>query len=54
MDGSMHVETKVLRLFREVRVGDDINGWRVYWLGGLDKGRVLFIVMVKRVTKDPP
>jgi hypothetical protein len=54
----MCVETKFLRLFRAVELGDDIDGWRVCWLGGWDKGRVLFVVMVKRVTDtasaEPP
>jgi hypothetical protein len=54
----MCVETKFLRLFRAVELGDDIDGWRVCWLGGWDKGRVLFVVMVKRVTgtasPEPP
>jgi hypothetical protein len=49
----MHVETKFLRLFRAVELGDDIGGWRVCWLGGWDKCRVLFVVMVKRVTDVP-
>ena len=46
----MHVETKFLRLFRTVELGDCIDGWQVCWLGGWDKGRVLFVVMVKRVV----
>ena len=49
----MHVETKFLRLFRAVELGDDIDGWRVCWLGGWDKCRVLFVVMVKRLTELP-
>ena len=49
----MCVETKFLRLFRAVELGDDIDGWQVCWLGGWDKGRVLFVVMVKRVTDMP-
>ena len=49
----MHVETKFLRLFGAVELGDDIDGWRVCWLGGWDKCRVLFVVMVKRVTDIP-
>jgi hypothetical protein len=46
----MRVETKFLRLFRAVELGDDIDNWRVCWLGGWDKCRVLFVVMVKRVA----
>ena len=49
----MYVETKFLRLFRAVELGDEINGWRVCWLGGWDKCRVLFVVMVQRVTETP-
>jgi hypothetical protein len=26
-----------------------IDGWRVCWLGGWDKQRVFFVVMLKRV-----
>ena len=48
----MHVETKFLRLFRAVELGDDIDGWRVCWLGGWDKCRVLFVVMVERVPVE--
>jgi hypothetical protein len=48
----MHVQTKYLRLFREVGLGDDIEGWRVCWLGGWDKYRVVFVVMVKRVIGE--
>jgi hypothetical protein len=33
----MRVETKFLRLFRAVELGDDIDGWKVCWLGGWDK-----------------
>ena len=50
---TMRVETKFLRLFRAVELGDDIEGWQVCWLGGWDKCRVLFVVMVKRVTDVP-
>jgi hypothetical protein len=45
----MHIETKFLQLYRAVEMGDDLDGWRVCWLGGWDKCRVLFVVMVKRV-----
>jgi hypothetical protein len=44
----MQVETKFLRLFREIATGDRIDGWRVVWIGGWDKCRVLFVVMVER------
>jgi hypothetical protein len=44
----MQVETKFLRLFREVTIGDRIDGWRVCWIGGWDKCRELFVVMVEK------
>jgi hypothetical protein len=44
---AMQVETKFLRLFREVAIGDRINGWGVCWIGGWDKCRVVFVVMVE-------
>jgi hypothetical protein len=50
---TMQVETKFLRVFQAVELGDDMDGWRVCWLGGWDKYRVLFVVMVKRVTDMP-
>jgi hypothetical protein len=39
-----------LRLFKPVALGDRIDGWRVRrrWIGGWDKCRVLFVVMVER------
>ena len=30
---------------------DRIDGWRVCWIGGWDKGKVLFVVMVERVCR---
>ena len=29
-------------------VGEQIDGWRVCWLGGWDKARIFFFVMVFR------
>jgi hypothetical protein len=29
-------------------LGDRIDGWRVCWVGGWDRGKVLFVVMVNR------
>ena len=46
------VETKFVRLRRAVDLGDDIDGWRVCWLGGWDKGRVFYVAMVLRVSQD--
>jgi hypothetical protein len=43
----MQVQTKFLLLFSEVTIGDRIDG-RVCWIGGWDKCRVPFVVMVER------
>jgi hypothetical protein len=43
----MHVQTKFLRLCEPVSLGDRIDNWRVSWLGGWDKCRVFFVVMVE-------
>jgi hypothetical protein len=50
---AMQIETKFLRLFREATIGDRIDGWRVCWIGGWDKCRVLFVLMVERQTTAP-
>jgi hypothetical protein len=44
---AMQVQTKFLRLFKEVAISDHIDGWRVCWIGGWDKW-VLFVVMVEK------
>ena len=44
----MLVQTKFLRLRTPAALGDRIAGWRVCWLGGWDKGRVFYVVMVER------
>jgi hypothetical protein len=43
-----------LRLFREVAIGDHIDGCRLCWIGGWDKCRVLFVVMEERPKPSPP
>ena len=54
----MTIPTKFLRLFREARVGERIDGWRVCWGGGWDRCRVVFVVMVEddlgAETEPPP
>ena len=45
----LQVQTRFLsasRLYRAIR----IDGWRVCWLSGWDKGKVFFVVMVERVV----
>jgi hypothetical protein len=39
----LRVETRYLRLSAPVAVGDRIDGWRVCWLGGWDRGKVCFV-----------
>ena len=51
---AMEIETKFLRLFRPVALGDFIDVWRVCWVGGWDKCRVLFVVMVERPRPSRP
>jgi hypothetical protein len=46
------IETKYLRLSNVVSVGDDLAGWRVCWVGGWDKFRVLSVVMVERMEPE--
>jgi hypothetical protein len=48
----VHIETKYLRLSNAVSVGDYVEGWRVCWLGGWDKSRVLYVVMVEKIRSD--
>ena len=52
MQKATQIETKFLRLRKPVALGDHIDGWRVCWLGGWDKGRVFYVVMVER-NKTP-
>ena len=47
----LQVQTRFLRLGRPVRLGDRLDGWRVCWVGGWKKGKVLFVVMVERVVR---
>ena len=47
----LQVQTRFLRLGKPAVLGDRIDGWRVCWLGGWDKGKVLFVVMVERVVR---
>jgi hypothetical protein len=46
---AIEVETKFLRLFNPAALGDHIDGWRVCWVGGWDKCRVVFVVMVEKL-----
>jgi hypothetical protein len=46
---TMAVETKFLRLDKPATLGEQIDGWKVCWLGGWGKGRLFYWVMVTRV-----
>ena len=47
----MHIESKYLHLRHPVELGHRIGRWRVTWLGGWDKQRVFYVVMVVRLKK---
>ena len=49
----MQLETKYVHLRRAVALNEHINGWRVCWLGGWDRQRVFFVVMLLRVLDGP-
>jgi hypothetical protein len=44
----MQIQTKFLWLPKGAAIGDRIGGWRVCWVGGWDRCRVFFVVMVMR------
>ena len=46
----MQMETKYLRLPTSVTLGSRFGDWRVCWLGGWEKHRMYFLVMLVRVT----
>jgi hypothetical protein len=48
--GGLLVETRFVRLRKAIALGDVVTGWRACWLGGWDKGRIYFVVMVKRTS----
>jgi hypothetical protein len=47
----LEVQTQFLRLGQPAGLGDRIDGWRVCWVGGWDRGKVLFAVMVERIVR---
>jgi hypothetical protein len=48
----MQLETKFLRLYKPVELGEQIDDWRVCWLGGWTRDRLSYIVMLVRFTKS--
>src|SRR5258708_40015555 len=50
---SVQTETKFLRLRHPVELGSRFGEWCVCWLGGWDKGRVYYVVMLMRGFYKP-
>jgi hypothetical protein len=48
----MELETKFLRLPTAVTLGSRFGDWQVCWLGGWNKYRIGFMVMVVRVCPE--
>ena len=42
------IKTKFIRPRQPVALGEFIDGWRVCWVGGWDRGKVFFVAMVSR------
>ena len=53
MNWKMRIETKFLRLKTPVALGSLFGDWRVCWLGGWDKHRIYYLVMLSRVMPGP-
>ena len=51
---TIHIQTKFLQLREPVLLGDCIDDWRVCWLGGWDRFRVFFVVMVEKKVSTQP
>src|SRR6266853_424221 len=51
---TMQVETKYLRLCQPAALGEQIDGWKVYWVGGWGRDRLFFYVMVARAEEQSP
>src|SRR5207237_6749932 len=50
----MQVETKYLRLCQPAALGEQIDSWKVYWVGGWGRDRLFFYVMVGRGEEHSP
>jgi hypothetical protein len=48
----MNRETKFLHLKTPAMLGERINGWRVCWLGGWDRGKLFYSVMVEKTLQS--
>jgi hypothetical protein len=47
----MQLESKFLRLRTPVTIGSRFGDWRVTWLGGWTRDRLLYIVMVAKFER---
>ncbi len=50
----MQVQTKFLWLSRAAAFGGQIDGWQVCWVGGWDRCKVFFVVMVVKEYAASP
>jgi hypothetical protein len=50
----MQLETKCLRLCQPAALGEQIDGWKVYWVGGWGRDGLFFYVMVARAEELNP
>ena len=46
------IETEYLHIREPRELGEQIGEWRICWLGGWDRMRVFYVVMVVRVKAD--
>ena len=44
--GTVQVDTRFIRIRKPVKLGDEIDGQLVCWVGGWDKAHVFYLVMV--------
>jgi hypothetical protein len=49
--GGVRPGTKFLHLETQAMLGERINAWRLCWLGGWDRGRLFYLVMVERASR---
>ena len=48
---NMQMDTRYLRLRTSVTLNSRFGDWRVCWLGGWEKHRMYYLVMLVRVTR---
>ena len=48
------METKFLSLRHPVELGSRFDDWQVCWLGGWDKHRLFYLVMLAKVAFNKP